>query len=199
MPSFASFTSAAGLVALCLTLPAQAGSITGDSFSATMADDSRGAIELNGSTSPVSGIAGSAGVDLLADRLEIEWTDDDTFELRVILGEDLSNLKISLTDLNFKTGLAPVNITGVAFDDANTPQETYNGYQGIVGPGVSFTANSVEVSFDSFPVGPAADAIPWLFHVATSRTTAVPDSLPGTAVWLALGGWVIARRAKSKR
>ncbi len=194
MPSFASITSTAGLSALLFALSAQAGSITGDSFSASMADDNFGAIELDGSTAPVSGIAGQSGVDLLSDRLEIEWVDDDSFQLRVILGQDFTNLKISISDLNFKDGLTPVNILGIAFDDANTPQETYNGYETVVGPSASFTADSVEVLFESFPAGPAADAIPWQFNIRTGGTTSVPDSLPGSMFLAAIGGLALLRR-----
>jgi hypothetical protein len=198
MRSLLSITATAGLSALLFALSAQAGSITGDSFSASMADDNFGPIELDGSTAPVSGVAGQAGVDLLSDRLEIEWVDDDTFELRVILGQDFTNLKISIADLNFLDGVLPVNITGIVFDDATTPQETYNGYETVVGPSASFTADSVEVVFDSFPAGPAADAIPWYFNVTTSGTTSVPDSLPGSMFLVAIGGLALLRRQLKK-
>lgn len=198
MPSFASITSAAGIAALLFSLSAQAGSVTSDSFSATMADDNLGPIELDGSTDPVSGVAGQAGVDLLSDRLEIEWVDDDSFQLRVILGEDFTNLKISISDLNFKDGLLPVNIIGIAFDDANTPQETYNGFETVAGPSASFTSDSVEILFASFPAGPAADAIPWQFNITTSGTTSVPDSLPGSMFLAAFGGLVLLRKQLRK-
>jgi hypothetical protein len=163
-----------------------------------MSDDNFGPIELDGSTAPVSGIAGQAGLDLRADRLEIEWIDDDSFQLVVILGEDFTNLKISISDLNFRNGLTPVNITGIAFDDANTPQETYNGFENIVGPSASFTSDSVEVLFASLPAAQAADAIPWQFNIRTSGTTSVPDSMPGSMFLAAFGGLVLLRRQLKK-
>lgn len=199
MPSIPQLTRVAGLATLLISLSANAGDITGDSFTATMADDIFGPIELDGSTAPVSGTAGAAGIDLVSNRLEIDWVDADSFQLRVILGEDLVNLKISLQDLNFKVGATPVNITGVTFDDANTPQETYNGFEGIAGPSVAFTADSIEVGFGIFPLGPAADAIPWQFNVTTSGTTAVPETLSGATLWMVFGGLALLRRQLQKR
>lgn len=192
--------SGAVLAALTLAVPAFGGTITGDAFTASMADDSFGPIELDGSTSPVSGTAGLAGVDLLSDRLEIDWLTGNTFTVRVIYAADLSNLKISINDLNFKDGVNPVNITGVTFDDAATDQEQYNGYEGISGPAATFAANSIEVSFAVFPTGPAADAIPWHFNVVTDRTsTSVPDSLPASMVWVTLGGLGLLHRRLQRR
>ena len=192
--------SGAVLAALTLAVPAFGGTITGDAFTASMADDSFGPIELDGSTSPVSGTAGLATVDLVSDRLEIDWLTGNTFTVRVIYGADLSNLKISINDLNFKDGANPVNITGVTFDDAATDQDQYNGSEGISGPAATFAANSIEVSFAAFPPGPAADAIPWHFNVVTDRTsTSVPDSLPAGMIWATLGGLGLLHRRFQRR
>lgn len=182
------------LAALAPAVTAHALTISGDAFTATMADDTLGPIELEGSTSPFPGTAGLPGIDLASDRLEIDWLSEDTFTVRVKLASDLSNLKIIIDDLSFKEGLNPVNIAGVVFDDAATPQETYMGYEAISGPSVSSSAHAIEVGFSNFPAGVAADGIPWYFKVRTARgtSTSVPDHLPTSVTWLAFGGLALA-------
>lgn len=178
----------------CLNSETRATSIVGDQFtvSGTGAGDSFG---------PVAGTAGQnlgqsfGSGDITVDlpngsRVYINWYDQDTFVLRSLVAEDGTGavpLSLTLSDLHFTGSGGPEQISGASFNPT-APGSVYLSYFRSASnptgaprpadPTVSFTTNSVSVSFGSGWSQQLISDEPALFFdvVASSGPRAVPES-----------------------
>ena len=114
--------------------------------------------------------------------MTVDWADDDSFDLMFIsfVGRNLSDTSFTLSDLNFQSAGQPRDIIGVAFNRPASNVDEFQAGPGLAAPSLSFTANSVTVTFGFFSADLAADGLRLRFDVTT-----VPE--PSTMVLILTG------------
>lgn len=192
-------------VALLAIPGAHAASIAGDSFDLDLIiDDGFGGTVAQG---PFAGTAASVADSIFSAPdlstlftagpteydFRINWIDDDSFDLSFFGAGaiELSNLSITLSGLDFKSGAQPVDIIGAVFNRAGSNVDTYVAGPAMPDPSVGFTAHSVTATFSAFPQGLVADGPTLRFDVQVAQ---VPEPASGAMVLGGLGLLALLRR-----
>lgn len=202
--------------ALLAATGAHAASIVGDTFSLGVSyDDPAGggtiqAGPASGTASGAAGLVSSASEsDVVLDFIEggssltvhALWIDDDTVHL-FFQGDstEFTNLVLTVSALDFKSGSTPVTIDGAVFDRNGGGANAFAGFNEVItgivqDPTVSFTASSVSLTFTYFSGALVADGPTMEIHVNAGM---VPE--PGTYALLLGGlGLVGLARAATRR
>lgn len=198
--------------------PAMAGSILGDAFEISL--DYVVAGGSSGSVGPFSGVASasmgdpelspdaSATFDIDGFELNLfaRWIDADSIWF-VLFGNaiEFDSLVFKATGLNFSDAGSPVAITGASLDpSASGDSGAFGGFDEVIEgrvlpPSLSFTANSVTMSFATFTGNLVADGPTMQVDLRTASASPVEAPEPGilNLGLLALAGGIVAARRRA--
>lgn len=139
--------------------------------------------------------------------LTMDFTSNSAFEIGLSSGSGFGGhaVNVMISDLDFMNGPLTAAITGVTFNRRGSYLDTFLAGPGNPGgaywsdPVISFTANSIAISWGDFDGQLLADGPRLAFNVTTEGTQPAPVPLPATAPFLVAGLAALGLRRRRRR